>query len=276
MGHCAPTYSATLALLTVGTEEAYAVFDRKGIYSFFMSVKKRGGGFSMHVDGEADVRASYTVLAVASLLNILTPELCSGVAEYVASCQTYEGGFGGEPHNEAHGGYTFCGLAALVILGKKAVQAVDMESLCRWVAQRQMQAEGGFQGRTNKLVDACYSFWQGALPSLLHLATDGEYSIEGSKLLFDSTALQKYILACSQDLKGGLRDKPSKYRDFYHTCYALSGLSMAQASEPNVVGLASNRLCPTSCVFNIRLDKLDAAKRYFSALPCSHNDLSHQ
>jgi hypothetical protein len=33
------------------------------------------------------------------------------------SCQTYEGGFGGEPCNEAHGGYTFCALAALLILG---------------------------------------------------------------------------------------------------------------------------------------------------------------
>lgn len=25
-----------------------------------------------------------------------------------------------------------------------------------------MSIEGGFQGRTNKLVDGCYSFWQGA------------------------------------------------------------------------------------------------------------------
>lgn len=28
-----------------------------------------------------------------------------------------------------------------------------------------MRYEGGFQGRTNKLVDGCYSFWQaGAIP----------------------------------------------------------------------------------------------------------------
>ena len=27
--------------------------------------------------------------------------------------------------------------------------------------------EGGFMGRTNKLVDGCYSFWQGALFPLL-------------------------------------------------------------------------------------------------------------
>ena len=32
--------------------------------------------------------------------------------------QTYEGGLGGEPGNEAHGGYTFCGLAALALVGQ--------------------------------------------------------------------------------------------------------------------------------------------------------------
>ena len=35
---------------------------------------------------------------------------------------------------------------------------------------RQMQFEGGFQGRTNKLVDGCYSWWQGGLFALLHSA----------------------------------------------------------------------------------------------------------
>lgn len=30
--------------------------------------------------------------------------------------QTYEGGIGGEPGVEAHGGYTYCGVASLVIL----------------------------------------------------------------------------------------------------------------------------------------------------------------
>lgn len=32
--------------------------------------------------------------------------------------QSYEGGIGGEPWNEAHGGYTFCGLAAAALLGQ--------------------------------------------------------------------------------------------------------------------------------------------------------------
>jgi protein farnesyltransferase subunit beta len=29
--------------------------------------------------------------------------------------------------------------------------------------QRQGWVEGGFNGRTNKLVDGCYSFWQGGV-----------------------------------------------------------------------------------------------------------------
>jgi len=40
----------------------------------------------------------------------------------------------------------------------------------RWVSNKQMSKEGGFQGRSNKLVDACYSYWQGAICPLLQLA----------------------------------------------------------------------------------------------------------
>lgn len=48
--------------------------------------------------------------------------------------------------------------------------------LQRWVTSRQMRYEGGFQGRCNKLVDGCYSFWQAGLLPLLHRALfkDGE------------------------------------------------------------------------------------------------------
>ena len=53
------------------------------------------------------------------------------------------------------------------------------------------------------------------------------------ELSFDEVMLQRYILLCAQDVNGGLRDKPSKSKDFYHSCYNLSGLSAAQHSlEP--------------------------------------------
>ncbi len=63
----------------------------------------------------------------------------------VDSCQTYEGGFGAAAGDEAHGGYTFCGLATLTLLGREAL--LHTPSLLRWLANKQMRFEGGFQVR---------------------------------------------------------------------------------------------------------------------------------
>lgn len=68
---------------------------------------------------------------------------CLKLPHYAFSCQTYEGGFGGVPSAEAHGGYTFCAVAALAILGK--IHLLHVASLVRWLAFRQMRFEGGFQ-----------------------------------------------------------------------------------------------------------------------------------
>ena len=61
----------------------------------------------------------------------------------ICRCQTYEGGFGGAPGMEAHGGYSFCGLAALALMGR--ARLCDTDRLLRWAANRQMRQEGGFQ-----------------------------------------------------------------------------------------------------------------------------------
>jgi protein farnesyltransferase subunit beta len=90
--------------------------------------------------------------------------------------QTYEGGLGGEPGNEAHGGYTYCGLAALVLAG--CPHALDLQRLLHWAVQRQGWSEGGFNGRTNKLVDGCYSFWQGGVFPLLQELLQAQLSQE--------------------------------------------------------------------------------------------------
>jgi len=45
--------------------------------------------------------------------------VCFRTLHFACRCQTYEGGFAGGPGMEAHGGYSFCGLAALVMLGKQ-------------------------------------------------------------------------------------------------------------------------------------------------------------
>lgn len=161
------------------------------MYKFFMSLKQPDGSFIVCRGGEVDVRGTYCVLVVATLLDILTPELVHGTYNFVQSCQTYEGGFAASsqpffsPTNailedprpalgEAHGGYTSCSVAALMMLRPLTpvtnVPLVNGQALLRWAAMMQGSAfdeGGGFRGRTNKLVDGCYSWWVGGLFTLI-------------------------------------------------------------------------------------------------------------
>lgn len=128
-------------------------------------------------------------------------DLFSRVSDFVVQCQGFEGGIGGFPGVEAHGGYAYCGLATLMLLD--AAHDLNLSQLLDWAVHRQMADEGGFQGRTNKLVDGCYSFWMGALFPILE-------SVLETGSLFDRVALQEYLLRYCQGPDGGLRDKPNK------------------------------------------------------------------
>ncbi|CEG45787.1 farnesyltransferase beta subunit [Plasmopara halstedii] len=268
LGHTATNYASCLTLALLGTLDALESVDRLSLYRFFMSRKHAAtGAFMAHDGGEVDVRVTYCVISIASLYGILTDELKAGVVDYILSCQTYEGGFGGEPGNEAHGGYAFCSVATLYIL--EAVDQIrDFSGLLHWLANRQMPFEGGYQGRTNKLVDGCYSFWQGAIPALLASEVRRRF---GDIVPYQChrEQLQRYILLCGQEISGGLRDKPGKPRDHYHTCYCLSGLSVAQYGDgrgsPVVFGDASNLVARTHPAYNISYDKVIKAIEYFKS-----------
>ena len=74
----------------IGTEEAYKMVDRKGMYEWLMTIKNKDGSFSMHLDGEADVRSTYCAISVASILNLIDDKLIENTSSYIKSCQTYE------------------------------------------------------------------------------------------------------------------------------------------------------------------------------------------
>ena len=70
------------------------------------------------------------------LTNVAVPQLFEHTGEWITSCQTYEGGFGAVPGIEAHGGYTFCGFAALMLLRKQrfcSLQRLLVRIEVRWV-----------------------------------------------------------------------------------------------------------------------------------------------
>ncbi|KAG9787620.1 terpenoid cyclases/Protein prenyltransferase, partial [Aureobasidium melanogenum] len=237
LSHAAASYAATLSLALVGGLD---MIDRRAMWHWLGQVKNPSGGFNMAVNGEQDVRGAYCCMTIHTLLRLpltLPPSsparaagldsFTSNLGSWISSCQTFEGGLGGAPDNEAHGAYAFCVLACLCLLDSptKAIPTyLNTKSLTHWLVSRQASPEGGFSGRTNKLVDACYSHWVGGCWSLLESAL----SIPAEKSLWHREGLVRYTLTCSQAKKGGLRDKPSTRPDGYHTNYSLAGLSAAQ------------------------------------------------
>jgi geranylgeranyl transferase type-1 subunit beta len=76
----------------------------------------------------------------------------------------------------------------------------------------------GYQGRTNKDPDSCYSFWVGATLAILGY--------------FDTTDIpstQTFLLRdCQQgQYSGGFSKLPDCYADVLHSFYSISWLSMA-------------------------------------------------
>lgn len=228
LSHLAPTYAAVNVLALCQDPTAWEKINRQKCYEWLISMKQRNGSFTMCQGGESDTRATYCALAVASLLNIMTPQLVENCGEFFRSCQTYEGGFANDPYAEAHAGYTFCSVAGLCLLGspkQMLTKYSNMERLIQWLISRQMIVEGGFSGRTNKLVDGCYSHWAGGCWPFIEAALELD---SDSKSLWNRSALQDYVIVCCQDVNGGLRDKPGTNPDTYHSNYVLSGLSGAQ------------------------------------------------
>ncbi|KAG8157478.1 hypothetical protein KVR01_012520 [Diaporthe batatas] len=282
MSHLATTYAMVLALALAGGDSVYEVVDRRAMWKWLCALKQPDGGFQMAVGGEVDVRGAYCAAVVISLLNLptdLTPEspawtpdhptLFTNLPEYVQRCQTFEGGISAHPGAEAHGAYAFCALGCLAILDSPdriIPRYLDVPRLISWLSSRQYAPEGGFSGRTNKLVDGCYSHWVGGCWPLIEAALAGgapaaaaaaaaaggevgrggssgyapplrdDQPGQGHKLyppsrcLYSREGLIRYIMCCCQDQskRGGLRDKPGRTSDGYHSCYVLSGLSSAQ------------------------------------------------
>ncbi|KAL4984937.1 terpenoid cyclases/protein prenyltransferase alpha-alpha toroid [Aspergillus falconensis] len=248
LSHCASSYAVVLSLAMIGGEEALNLVDRQAMWKWLGKLKQPDGGITVFEGGEEDVRGAYCAMVIISLLNLpltLPPEakareygletFTDGLLEYLSRCQTFEGGISGSPGSEAHGAYAFCALACLCILGEPEVtipKCMDIQLLLSWLSARQYAPEGGFAGRTNKLVDGCYSHWVGSCWPLIQSALDGVQDAAGPQSvvrnLYSREGLTRYILGCCQSKNGGLRDKPGKHPDSYHTCYTLTGLSSVQ------------------------------------------------
>eukprot|EP00871_Galdieria_phlegrea_P003859 jgi/Galph1/4474/GphlegSOOS_G3178.1 len=271
IAHLATTYAAVAALCILGTPEALNIIKLDKLYNWMLSLKNSDGSFRVTEQGESDIRGLYCALAVSYICNIMTDELIENCASFISSLQSFDGSLGGEPYNEGHGGYSYCGFAALWILddywrkkyGRPVPHTLDISRLQFWVSRRQLALEGGFQGRINKLVDSCYSFWQGGLVMLLSQWMKRNDTQQQLTFQFVGESLERYLLHYCQCAGGGFRDKPGKPRDLYHTCYSLSGLSLSHQMRSDT-SCRSPSLSTINCLMNICENRFHFAQNYFS------------
>ncbi|KAF4524456.1 hypothetical protein B566_EDAN011879 [Ephemera danica] len=132
----------------------------------------------------------------------------------LCAANSYEGAIAQGPGLEAHGGTTYCAVAALSLMGRlhSCLSKEQISHLQHWCISRQIS---GFQGRPNKPVDTCYSFWVGATLKLLNIFD-----------LIDYNENRKYIMSTQDLITGGFSKWEDTLADPLHTYFGICGLSL--------------------------------------------------
>ena len=227
--HLASTYSALISLLVLGDDLSRV--RRSECIGLLRRLQRADGCFDAGpACDESDLRFVYCAAAVCRLLG----QECSAVFDseaavcFVLRCQSYEGGFGMQPGNEAHGGATYLALASLQLMralhrlqAGGAAQAAGRR-LLRWCLHRQPTApDGGYSGRSNKPADVCYGFWLGASLQLLQAA--------------DSTSAAsnlRHLRLCLDQQRGGFCKERGGLPDLLHSYFAVAAMACIRQSTP--------------------------------------------
>ncbi|EGN98185.1 hypothetical protein SERLA73DRAFT_183095 [Serpula lacrymans var. lacrymans S7.3] len=215
--HIIVTYTALLCLAIL--RDDFTRLDRSGLIKFLRSCQKDDGSFSTEpLGGDSDLRTVYCAFAISSMLDDWSGVNVDRAFGFIASCRSYEGGYGQSPFCEAQGGTTYCALASMHLANRsflliEHLSASERRNTIRWLIQNQ-DGSGGFCGRTGKDADACYCFWCGASLSILGV---GE--------LVNTSALARFVASC-QFKFGGIAKAPGEHPDPFHTYLALAALSL--------------------------------------------------
>lgn len=220
--HVTMTYNA-LAILLILKDDLSGV-DRTAVLRGLKHLQQHDGSFSPMSDGgERDMRF---VFCAAAICSILADRSGQGMdvqkaVHFVTSSLTYEGGFGMSADAEAHGGSSFCAIASLKLLHTldDSLSQKQIQELKRWLCFRQAN---GFQGRANKPVDCCYTFWVGASLKLLEAFSLAQISSNVN-----------FTLSCQNPITGGFAKWPDCHPDALHACLGLAGLSILENEITN-------------------------------------------
>jgi len=215
-GHVAMTYTALSCLRLLGDD--LSGLDERALVTGVAALQQDDGSVVSSLESaEKDMRFVYCAAAVCYLLDEWSGFDVNSAVDYILSCLSYEGAFGQEPTAEAHGGSTFCALAALALMNKlDALIPHRRRRLERWLVMRMSSEEYGFNGRPNKPVDTCYTFWVGASLAILR-------PFEEISAFCRLSA--RFALSSQDEVTGGLAKWPDFAADPLHTYLGLAGLA---------------------------------------------------
>ena len=228
-GHIAMTYTALSTYLILGGDIA-TDFDLDAIANGIAELQRRDGSFySSNEGGENDMRFVFCAAAVSRLTGKCRFDVDSAV-DYILRSVSYEGGIGQGPGLEAHGGSTYCAVAALKLMDKLdvALSRRQRKRLERWCVNR---LNVGFNGRPNKPDDTCYTFWIGAALDILRPFPDVPRFVMKSS---------GFVGRTQDDVVGGLSKWEDNSPDPLHTYLGFSGLSIAGSKGIGRVDSAVN------------------------------------
>ncbi|KAF9385906.1 Geranylgeranyl transferase type-1 subunit beta [Podila verticillata] len=234
-GHITVTYAALLALVALGDDLSRVA--KEPILRTLRRLQLPSGCFiPTTTDYQPDMRFVYCAAAISHILNDWSGMNRDTATDFIRKCQSYDYGFGQNPHQESHGGIAYCAIAALGLMGAEAMQDqrtmvqgageersafekrqakagfLDKEATRKWLIMRQTT---GFQGRINKPTDTCYSFWVG-----------GSLAIMGSIDLIDKAWDRGYLMETQHKTLGGFGKWVDTFPDAMHSYMGLAGLSL--------------------------------------------------
>ncbi|KAG8706532.1 hypothetical protein FRC09_002372 [Ceratobasidium sp. 395] len=209
------TYAAILTLAIL--RDDFSRLDKLGVQRFVANCQNSDGSFSSTTAEQVgDLRILYTAFVICYLLDDWSTINVPAALEFIQRCRSYEGGYGQSPDQEAHGGPTYCALAAMTLcpyVDGAGLDAKSRQKTIRWLSMHQTT---GFCGRTGKTPDSCYSFWCGAALRLL-----------GAEGCVDVDANATFIEQC-QFKFGGLAKVPDERPDPLHSYLSIAAVALYQ------------------------------------------------
>ncbi|XP_072022825.1 geranylgeranyl transferase type-1 subunit beta-like, partial [Amphiura filiformis] len=211
--HIAMTYTGLASLLILGDDLSRV--QRSAIIQGIKALQLPDGSFAATIDGsENDMRFVYCACCISYILQDWSGIDQEKAIKFIQDSLSYEYGIGQGPGLEGHGGTTFCAIASLVLMGRlhTAFSKKQIQGIIKWCIFRQ---QTGFQGRPNKPVDTCYSFWVGATLKLLECFE-----------MIDYASNRSFVLSTQDESVGGFAKWADYHPDALHAYFGICGLSL--------------------------------------------------